>query len=237
MSQLQPAFYTRTGSVAGDLMSLMHWPYTLWHLSYVVIGAALAPDIDAVILSGTVLAFLFGLGIGAHALDELHDRPLGTRLSPSILRVLGWGGLVVGGGGLAVAGAILVSPWSLIWGAVGILLVATYTLEWVNWVHSDLGFAVAWGAFPVMAGYWAQAESIGLPVIVIAAAATALSMAQRDLSTPARHVRRRTREASAVVGDENWDRQRLLDSWERPLRSLAIAHVLLAVALVLTHVV
>lgn len=236
VSRPGPAFYARTGSTTGDLLTLMHWPYTAWHLSYVVIGAAFAPEIDTVTLAGTLLAFLFGLGVGAHALDELYDRPLGTGLSPTVLRALGWGGLAAGGG-LAVAGAILVSPWTLIWGALGILLVATYTLEWVSWVHSNLGFALLWAAFPVLVGYWAQAESIGLPVIFAAAAATALSVTQRHLSTPARHVRRRARDASAIVGDEHWDRQRLLDSWEHPLRSLAVAHVLLAVALLLTHFV
>jgi len=230
------AFYARTGTTGGDLMTLLHWPYTLWHLSYVVIGAAFAPEIDPVILAGTLLAFLFGLGVGAHALDELHDRPLGTGLRPEALRALGWGGLAAAGG-LAVAGAFVVSPWTLLWGFIGILLAATYTLEWVSWVHSDLGFALAWAAFPVLAGHWAQAGSFGLPVMVAAAAATSLSMAQRHLSTPARHVRRRAWGASATVGDEHWDRQRLLESWERPLRALAVAHVLLAVALILTHLV
>ena len=178
MTASRRAFYAKTGSRFGDLVTLLHLPYTMWHLSYVAIGAALAPQIDAVRLAGTLLAFFFGLGIGAHALDELYDRPLATGLSPGTLRVLGWGGLIAGGV-LAVVAAFVISPVALAWGAAGLLLAAAYALEWSRWVHSNLGFALAWGAFPVLVGYWAQTESLSLAVVVIAAAATAFSMAQR----------------------------------------------------------
>lgn len=234
VSRPEPAFYTRTGSTVGDLLSLMHWPYTVWHLSYVVIGAALAPKIDSLVLIGTLFAFLFALGIGAHALDELHDRPLGTALSPGVLRALGWGGLAVGGG-FAVTGAFVVSTWALAWGALGILLAAAYTLEWVKWIHSDPGFALSWGGFPALVGYWSQTGNISLAAVLVAVAATATSLAQRQLSTPARQVRRRARDASATVGDETWDRTRLLGTWERPLFTIAMAHVLLAGGMLATH--
>jgi hypothetical protein len=234
MTGIPPAFYARTGSRWGDVITLLHLPYTAWHLSYVAIGAALAPRIDALRFLGTLLAFAFGLGIGAHALDELHDRPLSTRLSPRTLRMLGWGGLGAGGA-LAIAASVVISPLALAWGAAGLLLAAAYALEWSRWLHSTLGFGLAWGGFPVLVGYWAQTESLSLAVAVVAAAATALSMAQRALSTPARHVRRRAITATAEIGEERWDRSALLATWERPLRLLALAHVLLAVGLLLIH--
>ena len=74
----EPAFYARTGTWGRDLATLLHVPYTLWHLSYVAIGASLAAAVDWQRLGGTIVAFALGLGIGAHALDERHDRPLGT---------------------------------------------------------------------------------------------------------------------------------------------------------------
>jgi len=234
MTASRRAFYAKTGSRFGDLVTLLHLPYTMWHLSYVAIGAALAPQIDAVRLAGTLLAFFFGLGIGAHALDELYDRPLATGLSPGTLRVLGWGGLIAGGV-LAVVAAFVISPVALAWGAAGLLLAAAYALEWSRWVHSNLGFALAWGAFPVLVGYWAQTESLSLAVVVIAAAATAFSMAQRTLSTPARLVRRKVAAASAEIGDERWGTSTLLATWEFPLQLLALAHVLLAIGLILAH--
>ena len=230
----RPAFYARTGTRLGDLVTLLHLPYTMWHLSYVAIGAAMAPNIDTPRLAGTLLAFAFGLGIGAHALDELQDRPLSTGLSPGALRILGWGGLGTGAG-LAIAAAFVISPVALLWGATGVLLAAAYALEWSRWVRSPGGFGVAWGAFPVLVGHWAQAESLTLAVVVVAAAAAALSMAQRALSAPARHVRRRVTNATAEIGEERWDRSMLLATWERPLRLLALAHVLLAIGLLLTH--
>lgn len=234
MTGSRAAFYARAGSGLGDLITLLHLPYTMWHLSYVAIGAAMAPGIDALRLAGTLLAFAFGLGIGAHALDELHDRPLSTGLSPGTLRILGWGGLGAGAA-LAVAASLVISPVALAWGAGGVLLAAAYALEWSRWVHSTVGFALAWGGFPVLVGYWAQTESLSLAAVVVAAAAIALSMAQQALSTPARHVRRRVTGATVEIGDSRWDRSILLATWERPLQLLAFAHVLLAIGLLLTH--
>lgn len=234
MTGSRPAFYAKPGSRLGDLVTLLHLPYTMWHLSYVVIGAALAPRVDSVRLGGTLLAFAFGLGIGAHALDELHDRPLSTQLSPATLRLLGWGGLAAGGT-LAIAAVFVISPVALAWGAVGVLLASAYALEWSGWVHSSVGFAIAWGAFPVLVGYWAQTEALSLGVAVVACAAAVFSMSQRSLSTPARYLRRKVATASVEVGGTRWDKTALLATWERPLRLLALAHVLLACGLLLTH--
>ena len=98
--RLQPAFYGRTGRQWGDILTLLHPPYTAWHLSYVVYGASVASELDLVRLGGTLAAFFFGTGIAAHAIDELHSRPLGTKLNSSVLLALGVGGLA---GSLAVA--------------------------------------------------------------------------------------------------------------------------------------
>src|SRR6476660_1601572 len=84
----RPAFYALGGGLVGDLLTLLHPPYTAWHLSYVAIGAAVAPRFYGYRLVWTLVAFLLGLGVGAHALDELHGRPLGTRLADRALVVL-----------------------------------------------------------------------------------------------------------------------------------------------------
>jgi hypothetical protein len=236
VTRLAPAFYARTGSPIADLITILHPPYTLWHLSYVAIGASLAPSVDWLILSGTVLAFAFGLGVGAHALDELHDRPLSTGLSTGWLRALGWGGLAVGVF-VALAAAVVISPVALIWGAAGVLLAAGYAFEWSSLIHSTIGFGLAWGAFPVLVGYWGQTEGVSLAALAVAAAASVFSMAQRVLSTPARHVRRDTNAAAAVIGGSDYERAELLATWERPLRLLVVAHVLLALGLLASHLI
>lgn len=219
-------------------MALLHPPYTLWHLSYVAMGAGLAPEIDWLILAGTLLAFLFGLGLAAHALDELNGRPLGTDLSKRALEGLAVVGLIVAAA-LAVAGAVLLSPWVLAWAAVGLALAVGYPLEVPGWLHSYWGFAIAWGAFPVLVGYWAQTESLTLAAILLAAMAAVVAAAQRSLSTPARFVRRQTEDAVATFeprGDhDNWGQDRLLETWEGPLRLLGWSMTLLALALLALH--
>jgi hypothetical protein len=77
---------------------------------------------------------------------------------------------------------------------------------------------------------------VTVPVLVIAGAATLLSLAQRALSTPARFVRRRTSEAETRFdGDRQWDRAELLDTWEKPLRLLTWTTLALALGLLLAH--
>lgn len=235
----QPAYYARTGSPGRDFLALLHPPYTMWHLSYVAMGAAIAPQVNWTYLGGTVLAFLFGMGIGAHALDELHDRPLGTTLSRGALLTLAVAGMSVGAA-LAVAGALLISPWVAVWGTAGVLLAIGYPLEVPGWLHTNLGFGLSWGGFPVLVGYWAQTQKLSAPAVALAAVATLISMTQRFLSTPARFVRRRTDEAGASFDlgtqREHWSQDRLLDTWERPLKLLGWAMTLLALALLALHV-
>lgn len=234
----RPAYYARTGSPGRDLVALLHPPYTMWHLSYVAIGAAIAPQLDWVHLVGTLLAFLFGTGIGVHAFDELHGRPLGTTLSRGVLLILAVGG-VSAGAALAVAGALVISPWVAAWGTAGVLLAIGYPLEVPGWLHTDLGFGLSWGGFPVLVGYWAQTQNLSVPAVALAAVATLISMTQRSLSTPARFVRRHTDQAEATfdLGARrvHWSQNRLLDTWERPLKLLGWATTLLAVVLLALH--
>lgn len=230
----RPAYYAPTGSRRGDFVSLLHIPYTLWHLAYAAIGAALAPELDWRILAGTLTAFGIGLGIGAHALDEVKSRPLRTGFSDLALWLLGLGAMAAT---LAIAalGAGEVSPWVLAWAAAGVLLAVGYALEWPV-VHTDLGFAVAWGAFPVVVGYWAQTLEVSLPVVIVAVGAVLLSLAQRALSTPARFVRRRTTDSIVSFDDHRtWQREQLLATWEKPLRLLTWTTVAIAVGLLSTH--
>src|SRR2546427_109820 len=83
---LGPAYYaTRARGWRRDVWAVLHPPYTAWHLSYVVIGAGLAPSLDVKRLAATVLAFFLAVGISAHALDELRGRPLQTDLPAKTL--------------------------------------------------------------------------------------------------------------------------------------------------------
>jgi hypothetical protein len=149
----RPAFYAARPGGWRDWWTMLHPPYTAWHLSYVVIGATLAPRTDGGRLVATLLAFFFAVGIAAHALDELHGRPLHTTIPSAWLAGLGAGGLVVSCA-LGFVGVAVVGPGLLVFIAIGPLLVSAYNLElFGGWIHTDLGFAAAWGAFPVLVGY------------------------------------------------------------------------------------
>jgi hypothetical protein len=230
------AFYAAGPGRWRDWWTILHPPYTAWHLSYVVIGACLAPHVDAVRLVATLLAFFFAVGISAHALDELCGRPLGTAIPAAALKAATGAGLLaamaLGGAGIARVGAVLV-PFLV----VGPFLVVAYNAElFGGLVHTDAGFAAAWGAFPVLTAYVAQAGRIDGVAVLAAAAAFALSVAQRALSTPARLLRRRAEDVEGVVtwragGTAPVDRAALLQPLERALRALAWGLMALAAAM------
>jgi hypothetical protein len=230
-----PAFYARAGRL-GEWWTLLHPPYTLWHLSYVAIGAALAPGMELRDLGWVLAAFALALGLGAHALDELNGRPLGTSIPARTLVIAGAAGL--GGGVLfGVYGVTLVGLGLVPFIVAGTFLALAYNLEWFGgWFHTDAWFAATWGSFPVVVGNFAQEGSVSIAALVAAGWAFGLSYAQRSLSTQARLIRRRTRETSVrlrlrsgetMMGDESF----VLDPLEKALVSLSWATVLLAAAL------
>ncbi len=224
------AYYARSGGRFADWWTLLHPPYTVWHLSYVVFGACVATHVDLGVLGLTVAAFLLAMGVGAHALDELQDRPLGTGISDRVL----WAAAVVSvlaAVGIGVWMALEQTPWLWPLVVLGPVLVAGYNLELFGGrLHTDLGFAASWGGFPALTGYVAQGppwEAAGVVgVALVAVAATLLSLAQRRLSTPARQLRRHSPD---VDPDE---RARALAPLEGALRAMAWAHPLLAAGLV-----
>jgi hypothetical protein len=219
---------------------VLHPPYTAWHLSYVVVGASLAPHVSASRLVATLIAFFLAVGIAAHALDELRGRPLGTRIPASLLVAVS--ALTLAGAvALGIAGLSRIG-WPLLpFLVVGPLLVLAYNLEWFGgFIHTDFGFAAAWGAFPVLTAYVAQAEALSGGAILAALFALALSAAQRRLSTPARLVRRKTAgvdgQLTLRTGEVmSIDERMLLAPLESALRALSWAAVLLAASLAVTR--
>ena len=180
------AYYAARPGGWRDWWTLLHPPYTAWHLAYVVIGACLAPVINATRLIATLLAFFFAVGLAAHALDELHGRPLRTRI-PSVALVVVAGVGLAGSIALGVVGIAQVG-WALVpFLVVGPILVVAYNFELFGGViHNDVGFAASWGAFPVLTAYVAQTGRLAVAPLIAAVGAAALSAAQRALSTPAR---------------------------------------------------
>jgi hypothetical protein len=234
----RPAFYALARGGWRDYVTLLHVPYTAWHLSYVAVGAALTPAFAWDRLLPTLAAFFLAVGIGAHALDELNGRPLRTEIPGPVLVALA-GASIVGAIAIGIAGAVLVDPLIAVFVAAGSFIVVAYNLELVGGrFHGDLWFGLAWGAFPLLTGYFAAAGRVDAVALAGAVFAFALSRAQRLLSTPVRDVRRRVTRVEGVVERRDGTRDAvtpdlLLQGKELALRALALSAVTLAVTLVI----
>jgi hypothetical protein len=215
--EVRPAFYALRGGGWRDYVTLLHPPYTLWHLSYVAVGAALAPHFHLNRLLWALASFFLAMGVAAHALDELKGRPLRTRIPSTVLVAVAAVSLA-GACAIGIGAARAWGWWLLAFVVVGAAVVPLYNLELA--LHTDWGFALTWGAFPALTGYFVEAQTLRVEAVAAAGYAFALSLAQRALSTPVRQARR---EHATTAGTE---------PLERALRLLTWASVMLAVALV-----
>jgi hypothetical protein len=233
----RPAFYALESGGWRDYVTLLHPPYTAWHLSYVAIGSALAPELEVERLFAGLAAFFLAMGIGAHALDELQGRPLRTQIGGRVLVALA---VVSVGAAIAIGvyASLAWTPWLLPMVAFGGFIVFAYNLELFGGrFHSPLWFALSWGAFPLLAGYVVVAERLSVVAVCAAGFAFVLSLAQQHLSTQVRAIRRRASEVSGRVlfkdgSEEQIRAETLTQPPEAALRAIAAAAVLLAVALV-----
>jgi hypothetical protein len=238
VSRPRPAFYALRAGGWRDYVTLLHPPYTVWHLSYVAVGAALAPRMDWPLLGWTTLAFALAMGVGAHALDELRGRPLQTRIPVATLVGLAVVS-ITGASAIGIAVAVSRTLWLLVFVAAGAFVVVAYNLELFGGTfHGGLWFPAAWGAFPVLTAYFASARTLHGAALAAAAYAFASSWAQRRLSTPVRLVRRRVVAVEGQVELDDGSRlpidaDALTATPEAALKALAAAVVLVAAALLL----
>jgi hypothetical protein len=139
--------------------------------------------------------------------------------------------------GIGVYASIEYTWWLAPLVVAGGFIVCAYNLELFGGAfHSDVWFALAWGAFPLLTAYVAAAERLTIEAVVAAVFAAFFSLAQRHLSTQVRTVRRRV---TAVTGTleladgtrEPVTAETLTRAPEAALRAMTVAVVSLAVAL------
>jgi hypothetical protein len=233
----RPAWYALERGGWRDYVTLLHPPYTAWHLSYVVIGGCLAPVVAWERLAAAVAAFALAVGVGAHALDELHGRPLRTKIPDRVLVALA-GVSIAGACAIGVVGALTFQAWLVLLIPMGLFLVLAYNLELAGGrFHSDLWFGLAWGGFPALNGYAAVAGDVRGVTVLAAAFAVLLSLAQRVLSNHVRYVRRRVIAVRgqlelADASTQLLDAGQLTAAAETGLRLLSLATVVLAATLI-----
>jgi hypothetical protein len=238
----RPAFYAMRPGGWRDLVTVLHPPYTAWHLANVAFGAAAAAEIHTDRFIATLAAFFLAVGIGAHTLDELNGRPLKTQLSDRTLIALAVVSLA-GAVGLGIAGCFIVSASLAPFVLAGGFIVVAYNLELFRGrFHTDFWLAASWGAFPALTSWWINTLSFGSAKTVVAGALVTagcygLTMVQRRLSTPVRRLRRQT---VSVTGEQRLDdgtfipltAAELAGPLDGSLRALSWAVVVLATGLV-----
>lgn len=219
---------------------MLHPPYTLMVLSFVIMGAALSSRFSAAVLLATLAAYLLGLGIGAHFLDQITG--MGSRYvehwSNRSLWTIGLASLA-GAVAIGVAGAVLVvGPGLLPLVGVQAACAVGYPLAPVfrGALHRDSVFAISWGSLPFLTSYYAQSGTVTVPALLFAGALAAVAVAEIRTSRISRNQRRIERErrtADAPGLDSVRQSYRLADS---ALEALVASTALMALGLLARRV-
>jgi hypothetical protein len=195
------AWYARSGSKVRELYTILHLPYTSMVLSYVLIGAALSPRVYPERLSLALLAYFLGLGLSAHALNELNARHWGKALGKRELEALFLvplvGALSIGAYGMFVlyaASGALLAPLVLL----GFIVLETFFLFAYNTdfsggiFHSDVAFAFSWAALPTIISYYVNALTLAIVPVLMSLATAATAGIEINLSRWCKDFRRRS---------------------------------------------
>jgi hypothetical protein len=214
---------------------MLHLPYTLMVLSFVVIGATIAPAISLLLLGGTVLAYFLGLGIGAHFLDQIPG--MGSRYVRHWPDWALWtGGFIALGGAVAIGviGAVwyVGLPLLLFVGFQGVCALGYPLSKWFGGLfHRDSVFAVSWGSLPFLTSYYAQTGAISLESVLIAATFGVVAVLEIRLSRASRQLRAKTRSAAPDHSLAPTPTRLRFLGFDRALQVLSVVTILVAVAL------
>ena len=214
----RPAFYALRPGGWRDLVTLLHPPYTAWHLSYVALGAAAAPAAPRRLGSARRSAPSSSrsgsrprAGRAATAARSARGSPTG-RWSSSRRSALA--GAVAIGDRRAVR---RLGRRSLPFVLAGAFLVLAYNLELFGGrFHTDFWFAAAWGAFPALTGCWVERARHPLVGEAVAGAGVAAGLLRAERGAAAA-LDAGARAAAATVSVSG--KQALGDGTERELTS------------------
>jgi hypothetical protein len=214
-----------------SFVGLLFLPYTGMVLSFVLLGAVLAPRVYWDRLVALEVVYFLALGIGAHALDGLGSkgvRPWGQALGRGRLWALAISSLTLA---YAIAVYYMVRHVPLLWSmaiAEGFFVFA-YNLEWFHGrFHSDNWFAFSWGFLPVLAGYIMQTNRLSASALVIGLAMALLSGVEIKASRPYKALKR------AVPQTEG--ERLLMVRYEAILKAISLGVILLALGMFIRRI-
>jgi hypothetical protein len=240
MTSVRPSWYsTKSNGFVSDFINLLHPPYTLWHLSYVLIGVAMSPIIYLSRSAAVLAAFFLGLGLGAHALDETMGNPLQTKISKTKLYIIGFVSLSIA----ILIGLYYVFELSLLifpFVAIESFFAVAYNLEiFERRFHTDIVFALSWGSIPFLTGYFVNSLALSVSSLVMALGIGLLTYVQRTLSTQARFFRRKMERVESInlVNGERvpLSSEEIISPAEKSLKALTIMIFAVSIALILAR--
>ncbi len=165
--ELSEIAFSKPRSVWSDLRVILHLPRAAIVYSYIVLGAAFAPVIHWDRLVWTLVAFFFGLQIGAYALDELKGRHASTGFSDTHLKARAALGLPVFAG-IGLYLSYVYSWWILLLLAFGVFTILAYNLELAKGsFHNAFWYGAGWGLAPVVGSYYLHALTFPPPSIFL----------------------------------------------------------------------
>jgi hypothetical protein len=240
LTKIRPVWYAGPSTILGEFWTMLHLPYTLMVLSFVAVGAALAPHISWTILAGTLLAYFLGLGIGAHFLDQISG--MGSRY---VVHWPDWALWTIGIAALASAVSLGLVATVGFGGPILLLLVAVQALCAVGYplgrwfrgaLHRDSVFAVSWGSLPFLTSYYAQAGQVSLGALAIAGTFAAVAVVEIRISRLSRRLRAEARNGGSDAGTPMPPGPPAFRAPDTALAALSIGTALLALGLLIDHV-
>ena len=238
------AWYASGGSKLRELYTVLHLPYTSMVLSYLLIGADISPTIypDRVVL--TLLAYFLGLGLSAHALNELHTthwvEVLGRRelivlfalplVGAVVIGVYGMVELEMGSGSVVPPLVLMVFMFLEVF-----FLIAYNTDAFGGAFHSDVAFALSWAALPTLVSYYVNSLMISVGAILVAVAMAATAGIEINLSRWCKEFRRKSSLTGMWFADgsrQTITTVQLLAKPERALKLIVVSVDLVALGLI-----
>lgn len=193
---MNQTWYQKQGSAWADFWTMLHLPYTLMCISFLVIGFGIERVSRWDIFILTVIAYFLGLGIASHSFDQLSG--MGSsyvqHISQKNLMLIGM---------VSVTTAVFIGvnimfhlkAWNILWMIpIQTFFVWAYPVsKFMKGVfHSDFWFAVSFGFIPVMVGYYINTLTLNPIFIGWAVVAFIISLIEITLSRYVRAIRRTT---------------------------------------------
>lgn len=202
---MRKAWYHLEGSKKAELWTILHLPYTLMCIAFLAVGFAIHKPVNWELFGAAILAYFLGLGLAAHAFDQLSLT--GSRyvkyLTRRELLAIGISSLITA---IAIGVFYMVkySLWHLIWliplqaiFAIGYPIGETFRGK----LHNDISFSFSFGALPPLVGFYVNTGELSLVVLPFMVLCGLVAYIEILLSRQCRRLRKELREGIIRMGD------------------------------------